>query len=113
MSTTTLSRTQIHRAWLAAGQHGGGFISCLAAAWLRADPTNRARQAAGWTTNNGAGWMSPDGISEAEWAANGFPFPEDPGFAEWFSAAYHYYALDEGVEPIPYPFAPAQAGEQR
>lgn len=43
MSTTTLSPVQIHRTWLAAQHHGGGFISALAAAWLRADATNRAR----------------------------------------------------------------------
>lgn len=40
---TTLSAVQIRRTWLAAHQHGGGFVSALAAAWLRADPTNRAR----------------------------------------------------------------------
>lgn len=38
-----LSAVQIHRTWLAAGQHGGGFVSFLAAAWLRADDINRAR----------------------------------------------------------------------
>lgn len=42
-ATPALSAVQLHRTWLAAGQHGGGFVSCLAAAWLRADATNRAR----------------------------------------------------------------------
>lgn len=40
---TTLSRTEMHRTWLAAGHHGGGFISALATAWLRGDASNRAR----------------------------------------------------------------------
>lgn len=40
---TTLSPIQIHRTWLAAQHHGGGFISALASAWLRGDPANRAR----------------------------------------------------------------------
>lgn len=42
-ATPALSPVQLHRTWLAAGQHGGGFVSCLAAAWLRGDATNRAR----------------------------------------------------------------------
>lgn len=57
----------------------------------------RSRQAAGWTTNNGTGWVSPDGLTEAQWAAEGHPFPEDPGFAEWFAAAYHHEALDNDL----------------
>jgi hypothetical protein len=66
--------------------------------------TYRARQMAGWTTNS-AGWVSPCGMSEDEWAAEEYPFPEEPGFSEWFSAFYHYDAADEGVEAIPYPNA--------
>lgn len=42
-TTISPSAVQHHRTWLAAGQHGGGFVSCLAAAWLRADAVNRAR----------------------------------------------------------------------
>lgn len=43
MSTTTHPAVQHHRTWLAAGQHGGGFVAALAHAWLRADAVNRAR----------------------------------------------------------------------
>jgi hypothetical protein len=60
--------------------------------------TYRARQAAGWTTNS-AGWISPCGMSEDEWAAEGCPFPEEPGFAEWFSAFWHHEALDNDMPP--------------
>lgn len=62
----------------------------------KADPRQvyRARQAAGWTTDAN-GWVAPDGTSEDDWAAERYPFPEEPGFAEWFSAFHHYQALDE------------------
>lgn len=40
---TALTPTQVHRTWLAAGQHGGGFLKALSEAWLRGDTTNRAR----------------------------------------------------------------------
>jgi hypothetical protein len=60
--------------------------------------TYRARQAAGWTTNS-AGWISPCGMSEDKWAAEGYPFPEEPGFAEWFSAFWHHEALDNDMPP--------------
>lgn len=53
----------------------------------------RARQGAAWVTNT-LGWVAPCGTPEDEWAANGWPFPEEPGFAAWFSAANHYEALD-------------------
>lgn len=39
----SLTQAQLNRTWLAAHQHGGSFVANLAAAWLRADPTNRAR----------------------------------------------------------------------
>jgi hypothetical protein len=44
-----------------------------------------------------------------DWADEGWPLPEDADFASWFRAAYHYEALDAGVEPDPYPKAPATA----
>lgn len=64
----------------------------------KADPlaVYRARQAAGWTTN-ASGWVAPCGTGEDEWALNGNPFPEEPGFAEWFAAAYHYEFLDNDL----------------
>lgn len=40
---TTLSPVQMHRTWLAAGHHGGGFVQALSYAWLRGDASNRAR----------------------------------------------------------------------
>lgn len=39
----TLSPVQMHRTWLAAGHHGGGFIKALAYAWLCGDAANRRR----------------------------------------------------------------------
>jgi len=30
----------------------------------------------------------------ADWELEGYPFPEDPGYASWASAFYHYEALD-------------------
>ena len=68
----------------------------------------RLRYAAGWTADEG-GWYSPDGINEYSWADEGWPLPEDADFANWFRAAYHYEALDAGVELNPYPNAPATA----
>jgi hypothetical protein len=66
------------------------------------------RYAAGWEADEG-GWYSPDGIHESDWEAEGHPLPEDADFANWFRAAYHYEALDAGVEPDPYPTALATA----
>lgn len=40
---TTLSPVQMHRTWLAAQHHGGGFLAALADAWMRGDSKNRAR----------------------------------------------------------------------
>lgn len=39
----SLTTAQLHRTWLAAQHHGGGFIAALADAWLRGDSANRAR----------------------------------------------------------------------
>lgn len=83
----------------------------------KADPlvVYRARQAAGWKTN-ALGWVAPCGTTEDDWALEGWPFPEEPGFAEWFSVAYHYDYLDDAPYDAPplseadaYPFAPADA----
>ena len=65
------------------------------------------RQAAGWEFRSPAGWVSPDGDTEEEWAAEELPFPEDEGFADWFTTYYHYEALDAAVDCNPYPNAPA------
>lgn len=65
------------------------------------------RKAAGWEQIGSLGWVAPDNTGEADWADEGLPFPEDENFAEWFSAYYHYAALEAGVEPNPYPNAPA------
>lgn len=66
------------------------------------------RTCAGWEAHEG-GWSSPGGIHESDWAGKGWPFPEDADFAAWFRAVHHYAALDAGVDPIPYPNAPASA----
>lgn len=68
----------------------------------------RLRYSAGWTADEG-GWYSPEGIHEFDWENEGWPFPEDADFANWFRAFYHYEALDAGVELNPYPNAPATA----
>lgn len=39
----SLTPVQLHRTWLAAAHHGGGFIAALATAWFAADPGNRTR----------------------------------------------------------------------
>ena len=43
MSTTTLSRADLFRTFLAMERHGGGFCAALAAAWFKADGANKAR----------------------------------------------------------------------
>ena len=55
--------------------------------------TSAARRAAGWNADEG-GWYSPCGMHESDWELEGYPFPEDPGYAAWASAFYHYDALD-------------------
>lgn len=39
----SLTPVQLRRTWLAASNHGGNFVGCLADAWFAADPNNRAR----------------------------------------------------------------------
>ena len=43
MPFRALSPEQMHRTWEIAQQYGGGFVSALAQAWLKADQENRAR----------------------------------------------------------------------
>jgi hypothetical protein len=43
MTFTDLSPADLHRTFLAASRHGGGFLSALSTAWLRADAQNRRR----------------------------------------------------------------------
>lgn len=67
-----------------------------------------ARHDAGWDGDEG-GWVSPEGIHESTWEEEGWPFPEDPAFPDWFRSAYHYEAADAGLDPFtlnPYPKAP-------
>jgi hypothetical protein len=69
--------------------------------------TADARIAAGWDQCPETGaWCSPEGVSESDWDAEGYPLPEDPAFREWASAFYHYDAADAGV-PDPFPPTPA------
>ena len=58
---------------------------------------DRIRMAAGWECDEG-GWYSPDGISHWDWECEGYPFPEDKGFAE-FMVTY---------VPQPWPPTPAE-----
>jgi hypothetical protein len=41
--STTLSRTDLHRTFLAMECHGGHFCARLAGAWYAADPGNKRR----------------------------------------------------------------------
>jgi hypothetical protein len=43
MSTTTLSRADLFRTFLAMERHGGSFCAALANAWYKADAGNKAR----------------------------------------------------------------------
>lgn len=43
MTTHTLDRLQLHRAFEAMERDGGGFCAKLARAWFAADPRNKAR----------------------------------------------------------------------
>ena len=63
------------------------------------------RHAADWDFDPEYGWAAPCSTTELEWLKNGWPLPEDPGFAEWFEAFHHHDALDEDVTPVPYPHA--------
>lgn len=43
MTTTPLSRTDLHRTFVSMELHGGGFCAALAKAWYKADAGNKAR----------------------------------------------------------------------
>lgn len=63
------------------------------------------RLAADWDIEPEFPWTAPCGTTESEWEDAGYPFPEDPEFAEWFEAFHHYDASDNGTAPVPYPNA--------
>lgn len=65
------------------------------AAMAEADRIYWIRDSAGWEADEG-GWYSPCGIPEHDWYLDGRPFPEDPGYAEFASAFYHYEEVDNG-----------------
>jgi hypothetical protein len=100
-SAFNLAQLAIHPDWY-------DHLPQVEAAMAECARVERLRYAAGWTADEG-GWYSPDGINEYSWADEGWPLPEDADFANWFRAAYHYEALDAGVELNPYPNAPATA----
>jgi hypothetical protein len=62
------------------------------------DALFRCRWQAGWS-RGAEGWLAPDGTPEHAWAANGYPFPEDPDYAAWASAFWHPEALDADQLP--------------
>ena len=68
-------------------------LDSVEAAMRDQDRIDAARTAANWTADEG-GWYSPCGMHESDWELEGYPFPEDPGYAAWASAFYHYDALD-------------------
>jgi hypothetical protein len=63
------------------------------------------RLAAGWDCDPEYGWVAPCGTTESDWEDNGYPLPEDDDFASWFSAFYHYEALENDSTPNPFPNA--------
>ena len=80
-------------------------LPAIEAAMAEQNRIDRIRYAAGWTFDEG-GWASPCGIPESDWEHEyGWPLPEDPDFAEWFTTSHHYDALDADTEPVPYPNA--------
>lgn len=68
------------------------------AAMAEQDRIARIRRAAGWDADEG-GWIAPDGTLESDWTDNGYPFPEDPDYADWASAFFHYEAVDADQLP--------------
>jgi len=81
-------------------------LSQVEAAMAEQSRIDRARSDAGWEGDEG-GWYSPCGMHEFDWELEGYPFPEDPEYGDWFRAHYHHTALEKGVELNPYPRAPA------
>ena len=94
-----LAQVAIHPTWY-------DHLDAVEGAMAECARVEALRYSAGWTADEG-GWYSPDGMYESDWEAEGWPFPEDADFANWFRATYHYEALDAGVDP--YPNAPATA----
>ena len=68
-------------------------LDAVEAAMAEQNCIDGARERAGWTCDEGA-WYSPCGTHESDWALEDYPFPEDPDYADWASAFYHYEALD-------------------
>ena len=73
-------------------------LGAVEAAMAEQDRIDTARSRAGWTGDEG-GWYAPCGTHESDWEDEGYPFPEDPDFAAWASAFYHYEALDSAPTP--------------
>lgn len=53
---------------------------------------DESRTAAGWEFDPDYGWGSPDGITASDWEDEGYPLPEEPGFAE-FMVTYRPAAI--------------------
>jgi hypothetical protein len=68
-------------------------LGAAEAAMRDQDRIDTIRSAAGWSGDEG-GWYSPDGMHESDWELEGYPLPEEPEYAAWASAFYHYEALD-------------------
>lgn len=68
-------------------------LPAVEAAMAEEDRIYAARSAANWTADEG-GWYSPCGMHESDWENEGYPLPEDPSYAGWAAAAYHYEMLD-------------------
>lgn len=64
-------------------------ILCQAEAYSLSGPVFNARIAAGWTLegdDSGNHWHSPTLIHESEWEAEGWPLPEDQGYAAFITS---------------------------
>ena len=68
-------------------------LGAVEAAMAEDDRIYAIRCAAGWDADEG-GWYAPCGMHESDWEDEGYPLPEDPEFAAWASAFYHYDAAD-------------------
>mgnify|MGYP006281804217 CR=1 FL=1 len=62
---------------------------CLADPYSLQEPVYSVRIAAGWRTeegDSGAIWLSPTDVQEAQWEEQGWPFPEDEGYAPFIAS---------------------------
>lgn len=75
------------------------YLPQVEAAMTECARVERLRYAAGWTADEG-GWISPNGVPASDWEDDELPFPEDPGYADWASAYWHYEAVDAGQLPV-------------